>query len=213
MKLRTAILSALLCTTSYSASAEQAALCAYGVTPGWYAQVSGSGVMPIDDKVSNKSTGILAGIPFEDDKGAGVAVAIAGGYKFENNIRLELEQRYERTKSKISAGNPVVYTDSATNSSYITMLNTYLDIPTGTQFTPYIGAGAGVSYLDAGCTKPITGQGMLGTSYVIDSDISALFGYRYSATVPSKCDIGGGDVIKERVRSHNLDIGLRYHFN
>ena len=102
------------------------------------------------------------------------------------------------------------------------MANAYFDYLTCTPWTPYIGAGIGLSYLKAdfgeveilGGSKSVYNlawQVMGGIAYDVNSNWTLDLGYRYA-------DLGrirkntGSEVAKVTARDHEIMFGARYNF-
>ena len=104
-------------------------------------------------------------------------------------------------------------------------LNAFYDIPTGTAFTPYVGAGIGYSSVDVTfqpSNVPIVSddddvfvyQLIVGLTYTVNDNFDVFGSLRYrdgddaevstSALLPAKLDVEAESTVGE--------IGLRYHF-
>lgn len=123
--------------------------------------------------------------------GAGV------GYRLNENLRTDLRLDwagfYDTTKS-------------ADDMTLMTALgNLYFDVPTGTAFTPYVGAGAGYGWgsVDGGKDKDGFAYSLMaGTSINLSDHLSADVGYRFRSIMSD-----GSDPME-----HQLLGGLRYEF-
>jgi outer membrane protein OmpA-like peptidoglycan-associated protein len=163
----------------------------------------------------------------------------AAGYK-EGPFRVELGVDYSRQGLKSmhvdsdgglgaalgrssltgATGTP---TGSVENLSF--MLNAIWDVKTGTRWTPYIGVGIGgvrVALDNVGLNStPISSsadmvfgyQPMIGVNYALSDRLQLGIQYRYVGTVddPSFKDAAGRH-FTAGYRSHNLLVGLTYHF-
>lgn len=180
----------------------------------------------------------------DDDSGFGVGLAVGTdvGFYYDVPVRVEIEYMY-RTESEFQNGSrsvrnltPPPTTLTASQGfkvrAHSLMFNGYYDINTQTDFTPYIGAGLGLAYLDTDY-KASTTNGTAsssdqswnfawslgaGVAYHL-SDVLALdLGYRY-------LDLGTGDAGSFRLggtaaayagnasvdyTAHELVLGLRY---
>ena len=97
------------------------------------------------------------------------------------------------------------------------MANVYFDYLTCTPWTPYVGAGLGVSHLKADfgeaskSANNLAWQVMAGLAYDITSNWTVDAGYRYA-------DLGrvrknwGDAVTKVTARDHEIMLGARYNF-
>ena len=97
------------------------------------------------------------------------------------------------------------------------MANAYFDYLTCTPWTPYVGAGLGLSHLkvdfgeDGKSTNNLAWQVMAGVAYDVTSNWTLDAGYRYA-------DLGririndGYEVTKVTARDHEIMFGARYNF-
>lgn len=144
---------------------------------------------------------------------AGISVPTAFGA-----VRTELEYRMnEDAEDEIAK---IIDTTVETQSL---MLNAYVDIDTGTKFTPYIGGGIGYAKVKGSFNEPIYGsegsmddnnfawQIGLGASYAITQNVALDAGYRY-------VDFGDfSETYKDEkdtldVNASEFYIGARYTF-
>ena len=149
----------------------------------------------------------------DDVLGGSIAAGIKAGM-----IRSELEGNIHQDAEDTDGGS------KSTLKNNSLMWNTYLDIPTKTPLTPYIGAGIGVARLkatvkDADINKSSTNfawQVGAGTAVEVTQNVAVDLGYRY-------VDNGSYDVFKEKVgdvetkinldsTSHEIYLGTRYTF-
>ena len=103
------------------------------------------------------------------------------------------------------------------------MANVYFDYLTCTPWTPYIGAGLGVSYLKATdfgnegknfdkSTYNLAWQAMAGIAYEFNSHWAADLGYRYADNGRIRKNNGEEDTTKITSREHEIMFGVRYTF-
>jgi outer membrane autotransporter protein len=147
------------------------------------------------------------------------------GYDY-GMFRSELELSYRRNDvdghelNGAALGNP-----GGDAESFAGMLNGYIDIPTGTVVTPYIGAGigfarvdaneydtSGVDFLDDGETD-FAYQGMAGLDFAIDDAVSFYTEYKYFAVDNSEVRTVAGNRSDLDYDSHTVSVGLRYSFH
>ncbi|MFN3989920.1 MAG: P44/Msp2 family outer membrane protein [Erythrobacter sp.] len=173
---------------------------------------------------------IPAGTPLSWNTDFDTGFALSGqiGYKFDNGFRLELEGAYSRydvashagltvgganidgvdvavlTRGPADPANPTVGAVIADGqgrvSNFGLFANVFYDIETGTAFKPYVGAGAGVNWVDvnyrpsgvqvgSGNKAGLAYQLMAGASFEL-SPRAELFGqYTYRANA-ERADIG-----------------------
>lgn len=198
---------------------------------------------------------IPAGTPlsWNTDFDTGFALSGQAGYKFDNGFRLEVEGAYSRydvashagltvgganidgvnvavlTRGPANPANPTVGAVIADGqgrvSNFGLFANVFYDIETGTAFKPYVGAGAGVNWVDvnyrpsgvqvgSGNEAGLAYQLMAGASVEL-SPRAELFGqYTYRANA-ERADIGL-DLLPATlgVQNHQsiLTAGLRVKF-
>ena len=185
----------------------------------------------------------------EEDMKDAFIVGVGAGYKFNEWIRTDVTLDYE-TGAKVtgklycttvSTGcrpHPTLtdnYSqESAKIDAFSGLVNVYADLGEYGGLTPYVGAGAGVSYLRTSSvvsTSPAgavyAGDGkynvawalMAGVSYAVDANWTVDVGYRYvdlgSAQSGSISDgIGGSTRINyEDITAHEVRVGLRYYID
>ena len=97
------------------------------------------------------------------------------------------------------------------------MANAYFDYLTCTPWTPYVGAGLGVSYLKADngdvakSAYNLAWQVMAGIAYDVTSNWTVDAGYRYADLGRVRKNYGAG-VTKVTARDHEIMLGARYNF-
>jgi opacity protein-like surface antigen len=159
----------------------------------------------------------------------GGTVGIAGGYDWDNGLALETEFAYRHN----GLDHDVFHGDSTdldgSLSSYTLLANTYYRLETGTDFTPYIGGGVGISLLDLDMKRGDEGrfhaldtdtqfayQGIAGLAYAIAPHWNLGVEYRFFGTQdPSFIDHPDGNrVWTETVyHAHELLFGITYSFD
>lgn len=110
------------------------------------------------------------------------------------------------------------------------LVNVYYDLPTGTAFEPYVGAGVGVANASANnvsATYPGTTSGtslsgsslalvyqlMAGVSYNVSPSTAVTLGYRYfNVGAQSFNSSSGGTVTAEGIGTNNVEMGVRMKF-
>lgn len=188
--------------------------------PKWYIGVSGSLPWVSDDGVS--VAGTSAGSLEFDNPGWGAGVSL--GYKpggtdsFLDMMRFELEYAYRHNDLDTLAGTPVA--DDISVHAY--MFNALVDIPTDTQFTPYLGAGLGWASAEMNLTPlgvsdtdtKFAYQGMLGVAYEPETIPNVAFsvGYRYFGMASPGYRNAAGLAVENDYDSHNAEVGARFSF-
>ncbi|HEY1722562.1 MAG TPA: OmpA family protein [Magnetospirillaceae bacterium] len=159
------------------------------------------------------------------ESNTGIGITAAGGYAF-GPVRVEGELGW-RDNGLDKAANPGgTVSASGDLQPWTLMANGYYDFATGTSWTPYLGAGVGMAYLDgnvqeAGTTVSELGragfayQGMAGVAYKVSDALSLKGEYRYLATeqieVPNTSAVGGGHG-NMTYEAHSVLVGFIYHF-
>lgn len=159
----------------------------------------------------------------------GGTVGIAGGYDWDNGLALETEFAYRRN----GLDHDEFHGDSTdldgTLSSYTLLANLYYRLDTGTDFTPYVGGGVGISLLDLNMKRGDEGkfhaldtdtqfayQGIAGLAYAVAPHWSIGAEYRFFGTQdPSFIDHPDDNrVWTETVyHAHELLFGVSYSFD
>ncbi|MER2519213.1 MAG: OmpA family protein [Bdellovibrionales bacterium] len=188
--------------------------------PGWYVG-GGVGANFAHDSTAHHTSGDST---IEYDPGLTYLGNV--GYGWRNGLRLEGEAMHSRS-------NVVRMRNSPANSSYDGHLsntdlfaNVFYDINTNTRLTPYVGAGAGVAFVNAdnigvfsnngfidGTETEFAYQGILGVAAKLDKNWALTADYRYIRTTePSfKNTLDATKSATENV-SHNVIFGIRYTF-
>ncbi len=173
---------------------------------GFYIGVDGGLSMPDFSKIKQDSNKI----PFKLKDGfVGDFVA---GYAFKNNIRAELDFGYRKYDVK-HIGNINVDGDV---SSYALTANVLYDFVNNTDFTPFIGVGAGIAYnkmkdktLDEKeSSTRFAALGTAGVSYNITKALSASLSYRFFASWDQKTALKAD----YDMYAHEILLGLKYSF-
>ena len=105
----------------------------------------------------------------------------------------------------------------------------YYDIDTGTEITPYIGVGGGMSHVTVNVKQTVTQplypdhedylwalsfQAAAGIGYAVMEDLTVTLGYRLIGTLEG--NFSEYDTSKRKTGmtlNHNVELGLRYSFS
>ena len=183
---------------------------------GWYLGASVGGVFPgglSNQPLTATNGGVTANISQGFNLNTGWSVAGQAGYRWDGP-RVEgefLYQNFGRSATTIAvtgAGLQPFYqtVGSSSISSYSAFVNGYYDFKTRSQFSPYVGAGLGVTWLDSGgqtssgftvqtpgLSKSVLAyQAKAGVMYKLSSMTSLFLQYRYMGT--GSFSYGGGRV-------------------
>jgi opacity protein-like surface antigen len=144
--------------------------------------------------------------------------ALAVGYNFAP-IRAELEfAAFTEADGKIDSDKFKVQANTL-------FVNAYYDFATGTQFTPYVGAGLGLAFLNSkwrSSDDDSLGSKMrtnfawnvgAGVAYEIVQNVSLDLGYRFAGLGQGRTKSDGDGYIKAKnVYQHQIMLGLRFAF-
>lgn len=103
------------------------------------------------------------------------------------------------------------------------MANGYVDIPTGSALTPYVGIGAGGAAVWMDGTAGAFGavddddfvfayQGIAGLAYRLSPEVSIKADYRYFGTTEATFSSASGVKMTTDLDSHTFMVGFTYHF-
>jgi OmpA-OmpF porin, OOP family len=156
------------------------------------------------------------------DYDTGWGVLGSAGYAFDRNWRAELELGYRRNNVDSMSGGGRSGTGNA--GGFSVMGNVLYDIRTGSNWTPYVGVGAGyLRYKASGIAPSATTtvndtsdvfayQGIAGVSYNVTPSTQLYLDYHYlRANNPDVTNSAGSNLSSE-YRDHLVTVGLRYMF-
>ena len=124
------------------------------------------------------------------------AAGVGAGYRFNDNLRVDGRVDYAGEYHVAPGANMSVTTALA---------NAYFDIPTGTAFTPYLGAGAGYGWgtVDGGDDKDGFAYALMaGVGVNLSDNVALDVGYRFREIMAS-----GADPME-----HQILTGIRFGF-
>jgi opacity protein-like surface antigen len=151
----------------------------------------------------------------------------SAGYGFGNGVRVEAELSHRRNKvQSVENGNPAL--DRIDGRSSVTgfLGNVIYDIYTPSNFTPFVGVGAGAARVHAQNAGPdaqgnfVTGseivpayQGLVGLNYQTSETVAVGITYRYFKA--GDATLGSNPATKVTVpyKDKSLTVGLVYAFN
>ncbi len=144
---------------------------------------------------------------------------LSAGYATSYGVRAELEfaWRWNNPVDNTESTNLALNGAGGNARSIAFMGNALYDINTGTAFTPYIGAGAGIAQVRqklggfSDSDWVFAYQGIVGASYNLTDNLALTLDYRYFATLDPKYDFGPTNV-KGEYSNHSILAGLRYTF-
>ncbi len=125
-------------------------------------------------------------------------------------FRPELSAGYRMATIKGTEGK-----ESVTSMDLIASV--YYDVDTGSEITPYIGVGGGISNVTVkqATSKSVLAlsfQGAAGIGYAITEDLTLTLGYRLTGAMDADFpEDKGGETLKMAL-GHNVELGIRYSF-
>lgn len=187
------------------------------------------GVQNFDMKESVTNGSIGLGSHSENVFGAGLAVGYDFGLYSAMPVRAELEYA-TFTEAKGSASGRTLglaYNASGKVDVDTLFLNAYYDFRNETRFTPYLGAGLGMSFVSMKGSDSGNDYGKheetnfawnvgLGCAYILTEGISLDLGYRYADLGEAKTGslgVHGVSALKtDEVTMHQFMLGARFSF-
>lgn len=181
----------------------------------WYLSGSVGGAFPSDLKAENSDVGFSSTLNLD----TAFQWSIAGGYQWKD-ARAELEiSNGSFGVNKFSLNNVSIPVSGNVNATTL-LVNGYYDIPTGTKFRPYIGAGIGVGFIsgkikdegtetDLGSGSSFAYQGKLGLQYEVAKKGNAFVEFKYLGISSYKSD-AGSDISPPN--SYGISVGYRQGF-
>ena len=154
----------------------------------------------------------------------GFAGLISGGYQFASNWRAEAEFASRRNAVDNITGTGAAAPVTGASAVYSLMGNAIYGIPTGTKFTPYIGAGIGAARVKAdnvGTTLAsnvndsdtvFAYQGIAGLEYDVTQNWKAGVDYRYFRTADTKFTSAALTDVSGDYANHTVLMSTRYLF-
>ncbi len=199
-----------------------------GTPPGFY--VGGGALASFQQDADAKLT---AGGKDKVDLNTGWGASASAGYAWEDlpGFRTEAEVAYRSSAAnKVKDTTGTRYSADGSLDNVNLFVNGVYDIATGTPYTPYVGAGVGVAFVNSDVKWDTTKlkandtrfayQGIVGVSRVIENTPwSVTLDYRYVGALNSsyKAEVAGvrqpaldGKLTDNT--SHNVMLGLRYAF-
>ncbi len=197
------------------ASTALVSLPAHATQEGFYGSLGGGFSLLHDSDID----GVGTSFDTEFDEGAALLGAI--GYKYGNGIRTELEFGYRNNNieqiNSINAASDDVH-------AWTVMLNGLYDFHTGSDWTPYLGAGAGVAFVNfdnAGPFGPATindddaalaAQAIAGVDYQFDDEWSLFAQYNYLHSFGLEVEGDNGVSYDADYENSTFILGLRFSF-
>ena len=169
--------------------------------------------MVLDTDIDNiQNSGETAKITYD----SGFVGSLAAGYDFANPLRMEVELLRQKNDLELTSyNNGYGSFNDGDLKTHSLMVNGFYDVDTGSSWTPFVGAGIGMSKLDindpgfqeSDSDEVFTYQLIGGVAYAVNEDWSIDAQYRFMGTSDATIDDTDFDA-----NSNNLMIGLRYNF-
>ena len=194
----------------FAASAEAA------ITPYVSAKAS-YGFNKVKEKMNDEGDRFMTRLN-KDLFGSAVAMGVRAGYvrgELELNNSGDVKRNWVELKGK---GGLTMEYDHFRLYKHSYMANVYFDYLTCTPWTPYVGAGMGVSYLKADfgnvakSVHTLGWQVMAGINYEINSHWALDLGYRYADNGRVRKVWADDAKTKITSREHDILFGVRYAF-
>jgi opacity protein-like surface antigen len=182
---------------------------------GWYLSVFGGWSLPDDIEANGSDSGTEWAAEFELDDGftAGLALGASINEWLRGEVEISGNWHELGGDGEISTSGGLVTT--TTNASgdvdvFFVLGNLWVDVPVGETFSPYIGAGLGIGFID------FVGEGASGLAYQLGSGVSVGvtpslavdLGYRFKAINNAEDQDG----VAADYSSHNILAGVRWGF-
>ncbi|MGH6718340.1 MAG: OmpA family protein [Alphaproteobacteria bacterium] len=180
---------------------------------GWYIGMGAGATFPNNSDVNGGGTST------DIDFDTGWTIAGTLGYAYGNGIRTEIELGYRENDIDQLSGLANGLGDS---DAFNAMVNFLYDLRNQTDFTPYIGVGAGYLDLSLDNVTPIGGgvlddsdglfayQGIAGVTYALNDQIGIFVDYRYVGTEEANMRTSTGINVDVDYDSHTVLAGLRF---
>lgn len=158
------------------------------------------------------------------DTNLGFSGAVSAGYQFQSNWRLQADLAARINSVDEITGTGATSPFDGNVDAYSLLADAIYGIPTGTKFTPYIGAGLGLAVVKARNVQTVLGtnvndtdvvfayQGIAGIEYDISPTWKASLDYKYLRTADPKFEADNASEVKTDYEDHTVTVGLRYLF-
>jgi opacity protein-like surface antigen len=180
---------------------------------GLYLQGQGGISFPEDSQVD---TATRQDADLDNGFTGGVGFGYANGHGFRGEIGLDYHQNDIDSVAGIDG--------SGTARAGSLMLSGYYDFFNTSRVQPFIGAGAGVSLVDADGVTPLAGsiindddiafayQAMAGIAVNVGSRTKVTLGYRFFAVPDLNLRTVGGTAVDADYQTHEVMLGVRFSF-
>jgi outer membrane immunogenic protein len=207
----------LLCVALLVPSVAFAAANKPSTAEGYYGRVD----LGLDMRKDNKTSVFGSDIKIKKNKTAVLGFGL--GYKFNEYFRSDLNLQFRNLKTESKDFTPAIK-----NTAFTTMLNGFVDLPTGTMFTPYGVVGVGMSNIKKADNTLLAVSGNhitfktknktsfawnagLGVNTKIQDSVSLDLGYKFVNVGKIKFKVA--DTSKtSKIQAHELAAGVIFSF-
>lgn len=181
----------------------------------FYGSIHGEAILSSSSDLEASAPGVSA--TAEADYEPGYGIGGAAGYYVNDNIRVEGEIAYrEADVDTLVINGSNISGNGLELKIFSGMANGYYNFTTGSNLSPYLGAGVGLAYHDEMEEFAFAYQAMAGIDYTVDDNNTLFAGYRYFATTDFEDSVSDpivGNVNSSiNVSDHILEVGYRYTF-
>ena len=193
---------------------------------------AGASILSDVNTVWQNSTGATFGTTYSLRTKMGYLLGGAIGVKWNDRLRAEVELSHSSwSVTDVLVKQKGTSLEKATGSISATYLmgNVWLDIPTQSAFTPYVGGGLGLGWASAdspffgglswgygsGEKAGLAYQLGAGVKFTLSDKLDLDLGYRFKGLTGidfNNIGDGGGTYDGAVLYSHNIQLGLTYHF-
>ncbi len=169
-----------------------------------YFSISGMFVNAEDSDIEHLDTKVGT---IEYDAGFGISGAV--GNKFANGLRIETEYTYRKATADVINIPVLGLVEEDVNEDIKThtiLANVVYDFKLSGGFSPYLGAGLGIGWVEDAEGAEFAYQVLTGINYAVSESTDFIVGYRYTGMT----DIEVATNVDLTVDTHNFEIGMRF---
>lgn len=177
----------------------------------------GASGLPAVAATSGLASPAFTNVPLKIDFGIGISGNVAVGYRLPWNFRVEVEGGYTHSSvDKLTVAGVSIPNSSGNVDIWTGAVNAFYDIPTGTNFIPYLGGGlgaanervssvtiAGTNFGGSSSSTHLLWQAEAGIGYQLSPKFIIRPAYRFQ-------QIQDGN---PNTQIHVFKVGLQYTFN
>ena len=186
------------------------------------------GIQSLDDKKAKGrgSEGLDSG--YDGTLGLGAALGFDLYPRYMVPARIEVEYMYMGDAEESGSTDHLFsgtgnFSYKQKNSVSSLFVNAYLDMHTGSMFTPYAGVGLGTAWIKSEGALGSYGLGSnketnlawnvgLGVAFELSYNASIDLGYRYASFGKAKTAVTHSTYLESNMGMHQFNLGLRYTF-